>query len=185
MTESGQLVDEVADVVQTQVIAHKSRASIRNREQVPLYVQTEEDRPPVLMDNLLVETGLAEPPGTDSRYVNEDSKNLFKGILTGAVELDPESELRTTVLQGGLLAASILVVLACAWVSGQNIAAKADAAARAAAVVEAAVGQGFAGELPVAEGGNDAPLETPEDLPVEDLPVEDLPVEQAGDGGGS
>ena len=41
-----------------------------------------------------------------------------------------------------------LVVLACAWVSGQNIAAKADAAARTAAVVEETVDQGFAEELP-------------------------------------
>lgn len=51
MMESGHLVDEVADVVQTQVIAHQARASIRNREEVPLYVQTEEDRPPVWMQN--------------------------------------------------------------------------------------------------------------------------------------
>ena len=148
MMESGHLVDEVADVVQTQVIAHQARASIRNREEVPLYVQTEEDRPPVCMKNLLVETGLAEPPGTDSRYVSEDSKNLWKGIKTGAVTLDAESKVRTSLHQAGLLAASILVVLACAWVSGQNIAAKADAAARTAAVVEETVDQGFAEELP-------------------------------------
>ena len=148
MMESGHLVDEVADVVQTQVIAHQARASIRNREEVPLYVQTEEDRPPVWMENLLVETGLAEPPGTDSRYVSEDSKNLWKGIKTGAVTLDAESKVRTSLHQAGLLAASILVVLACAWVSGQNIAAKADAAARTAAVVEETVDQGFAEELP-------------------------------------
>ena len=148
MMESGHLVDEVADVVQTQVIAHQARASIRNREEVPLYVQTEEDRPPVWMENLLVETGLAEPPGTDSRYVSEDSKNLWKGIKTGAVTLDAESKVRTSLHQAGLLAASILVVLACAWVSGQNIAAKADAAARTAAVVEETVDQGFTEELP-------------------------------------
>ena len=148
MMESGHLVDEVADVVQTQVIAHQARASIRNREEVPLYVQTEEDRPPVCMENLLVETGLAEPPGTDSRYVSEDSKNLWKGIKTGAVTLDAESKVRTSLHQAGLLAVSILVVLACAWVSGQNIAAKADAAARTAAVVEETVDQGFAEELP-------------------------------------
>ena len=147
MMESGHLVDEVADVVQTQVIAHQARASIRNREEVPLYVH-EEDRPPVCMENLLVETGLAEPPGTDSRYVSEDSKNLWKGIKTGAVTLDAESKVRTSLHQAGLLAASILVVLACAWVSGQNIAAKADAAARTAAVVEETVDQGFAEELP-------------------------------------
>ena len=108
MMESGHLVDEVADVVQTQVIAHQARASIRNREEVPLYVQTEEDRPPVWMENLLVETGLAEPPGTDSRYVSEDSKNLWKGIKTGAVTLDAESKVRTSLHQAGLLAASIL-----------------------------------------------------------------------------
>ena len=111
MMESGHLVDEVADVVQTQVIAHQARASIRNREEVPLYVQTEEDRPPVWMENLLVETGLAEPPGTDSRYVSEDSKDLWKGIKTGAVTLDAESKVRTSLHQAGLLAASILAVI--------------------------------------------------------------------------
>ena len=80
--------------------------------------------------------------------MSEDSKNLWKGIKTGAVTLDAESKVRTSLHQAGLLAASILVVLACAWVSGQNIAAKADAAARTAAVVEETVDQGFAEELP-------------------------------------
>ena len=80
--------------------------------------------------------------------MSEDSKNLWKGIKTGAVTLDAESTVRTSLHQAGLLAASILVVLACAWVSGQNIAAKADAAARTAAVVEETVDQGFAEELP-------------------------------------
>ena len=55
MMESGQLVDEVADIVQTQVIAPKARASIRNRDAVPLYHHTEEGRPPVWKENLLVE----------------------------------------------------------------------------------------------------------------------------------
>ena len=40
MMESGQLVDELADIVQTQVIAHKARASIGNRDAVPLYHHT-------------------------------------------------------------------------------------------------------------------------------------------------
>ena len=73
MMESGLLVDEEADIVQTQVIAHKARASIRNRNTVPLYYQTEEDRTPVWKENLLVETGLSPPPGMDSRYNLEDS----------------------------------------------------------------------------------------------------------------
>ena len=55
------------------------------------------------MENLLVETGLAEPPGTDSRYVSEDSKNLWKGIKTGAVTLDAESKVRTSLLRPGCL----------------------------------------------------------------------------------
>ena len=45
MMESGELLDEVADVVQTQVIANKARASIRTRDAVPLYHHTEENQP--------------------------------------------------------------------------------------------------------------------------------------------
>ena len=44
MMESGQLVDEIAAIVQSQVMAQEARASIRNRDAVPLYHQTGRER---------------------------------------------------------------------------------------------------------------------------------------------
>ena len=125
MMESGQLVDEYADIVQTQVIAHKARASLRNRDTVPLYHHTEENRPPVWRENLIVETGLAPPPGMDSRYVQADSLNLWKGIKTGAVEIDGESKIRANILAITANVAAIMVFIVCGWLAGLNIAPEA------------------------------------------------------------
>ena len=133
MMESGQLVDEVADIVQTQVIAHKARASLRNRDAVPLYHHTEENRPPAWRENLIVETGLAPPPGMDSRYVQADSLNLWKGIKTGAVETDGESKMRTNILAITANAAAIVAFMVCGWLAGLNIAPEAVPAVEAAA----------------------------------------------------
>ena len=129
MMESGQLLDEVADIVQTQVIARKARASIRNRDAVPLYHHTEEDRPPVWQENLIVETGLSPPPGMDSRYVLEDSLNLWKGIKTGAVELDGESKVSLAIVAN---VAAVVVFVACAWLAGLNVAPDPPAVQKAA-----------------------------------------------------
>ena len=120
MMESGLLVDEEADIVQTQVIAHKSRASIRNRNTVPLYHQTEEGRPPVWKENLLVETGLSLPPGMDSRYCLEDSQNLHAGIRSGAVEIDGDNPLKSHGLAIVVNITAVIVFVACAWLSGLN-----------------------------------------------------------------
>ena len=119
MMESGQLVDEEAEIVQTQVIAHKARASIRNRDAVPLYHQTEEDRPPVWEQNLLIETGLSPPPGMDSRYVLEDAPSLFMGIRLGAVTMDDGlGKLKSNSVAITSVAASVVVFLGCAWLAG-------------------------------------------------------------------
>ena len=118
MMESGQLVDEVADIVQTQVIAHKARLSFRNRDAVPLYEHREENHPPSWRENLQVETGLAPPPGNDSRFILEDSLNLFNGIRTGAVEVDPESKFRANALSFAAVGASVLVLIIAGWVTG-------------------------------------------------------------------
>ncbi len=122
MMESGQMVDETADIIQTQVIAHGARASIRNRDPVPLYRQTEEGRPPTWSENLLVETGLARPPGQDSRYILEDSLNLFKGLRSGAVEVDADSKLKSYSMAIVVNVAAVLIFFACAWLAGQNVA---------------------------------------------------------------
>ena len=122
MMESGQLVDELADIVQTQVIAHKARASIGNRDAVPLYHHTEENRPPVWRENLIVETGLSRPPGMDSRYVLEDSRNLWTGIRTGAVETDGDSKLNSNSLAIAVNVAAVIVFVVCGWLAGLNVA---------------------------------------------------------------
>ena len=120
MMESGSLIDEQAEIIQTQVIAHKARASIRNRDTVPLYHQTEENRSPVWRENILVETGLSPPPGMDSRYNLEDSRNLFAGIRSGAVEIDPDSPVRSHGFAIIANLAAVIVFLACAWLAGIN-----------------------------------------------------------------
>ena len=133
MMESGQLVDEFADIVQTQVIAHGARSSLRNRDAVPLYLHTEENRPPVWKENLIVETGLAPPPGMDTRYVQADSLNLWKGIKTGAVEIDGESKMRTNILVLTANAAAVVVFVVCGWLAGLNIAPAGTPAVEASA----------------------------------------------------
>ena len=120
MMESGLLVDEEADIVQTQVIAHKARASIRNRNTVPLYLQTEEDRSAVWKENLLVETGLSPPPGMDSRYNLEDARNLHAGIRSGAVEVDQDSPLKSHSVAIMVNVAAVVVFVVCGWLAGQT-----------------------------------------------------------------
>ena len=119
MQESGTLVDEAnADVVQTQIIARTAEISIEDQKPVPLYYQTEENRTPVWGENIRVETGLAEPPGTDSLYMLDTSRNLSNGIRTGAVEIDPGRQLTTKHM--GILAvvAACVVAIAFAWAAG-------------------------------------------------------------------
>ena len=122
MMESGVLVDEVAEVVQTQVIAQKARASVRNRDAVPLYNHFEEGRPPVWSENLLVETGISPPPGMDSRYILEDSLNLWKGIKTGSTKLGSTFQLGNKHIAILVNCIAGVVFLACAWISSFNYA---------------------------------------------------------------
>lgn len=137
MMESGELIDEQADIVQTQVIAHRARASIRNRDAVPLYMQTEEGRPPVWRENLIVETGYAQPPGSDSRYVLEDSQNLLTGIRSGAVDIDPESKVRANIVQIIANIAGALIFCGALWYAGLSLQAQdAPRAVEESAVVE-------------------------------------------------
>ena len=121
MMESGLLVDEEADIIQTQVIAHKARASIRNRKPVPLYHQTEEGRRPTYRETLLVETGLERPPGEDSRYVLEDSRTLFEGLHSGAVEIDADSKLKSYGIQIVANVAAVIIFCGCAWLASLNV----------------------------------------------------------------
>ena len=141
MMESGRLVDEVADVVQTQVIAHKARASIRNRDAVGRYLQREEGRPPVWEEHILVETGYATPPGFDSRYILEDSHNLWLGYKTGTVD---SSGLMLEGKHIGLIAlgVSVLIFFLCAWLAQTNLNAAAEAKVQNAAGAQAGQDQG-------------------------------------------
>ena len=155
MMESGTLIVEQADIVETQVIAHRARASIRNRNAVPLYHQTEEDLPPVWRENLLVETGLSPPPGMDSRYNLEDSRNLFVGIRSGAVEVDGDSPLKSHGLAIMANVAAVIVFLACAWFAG--LSSQPDPSAPVTEQVEGRVSHGtadtIAGEDEEDDGG--------------------------------
>ena len=116
--QSGLFVDEMADVVQTQVIAQKARASINNRKTVPFFDLTGEWQYPAFRESGIVETGLAPPPGSDSMYTLVHSKNLHEGIRSGAVEVDPEKDTKTHRRALMALAVSAIIFIACAWVSG-------------------------------------------------------------------
>ena len=120
MMESGRLIDEEADVVQTQVIAQKARAAIRNRDAVPLYRQLGEDQEPSWSENLLVETGLSPPPLSDSRYVLQDSKNLFKGIRGGVVSLSGGWSLSNKHLAFLANVCGVIFILVAAWLATYN-----------------------------------------------------------------
>ena len=87
MMESGDLVDEMADVVQNQVLAKKASASITNRLAVGLYYQTQEDAPPQWSEALLVETGIAVSPSDNASYMLQDTPRFFHGLRSGAVEI--------------------------------------------------------------------------------------------------
>ena len=121
MLESGRLVDEVADVIQTQVIADKARASFRSRPEVALYLQMAENTSPVWRENLLVETGTATPPGTDSRYVLQDSLNLFKALRSRVVEPLGGLRLENKHVQIAVVVAAIFVFLVCGWLASINL----------------------------------------------------------------
>ena len=122
MMESGALVDEMADVIQTQVVAQKATASIRNRDGVGRYLQTEEGRPPVWVENVLVETGQANPPGTESRHVLEDSLNLWLGYKTGTVDSSGGAALSNKHVGVAALVGGVLVFFVCAWLASFNLA---------------------------------------------------------------
>ena len=119
--ESGVLVDEMADVVQTQVIVQKAKASIRNRAGVPVLYQLEEDAPPVYREEALLETGLAKPPGTQSRYVLEDAQNLHSGYSSGTVDTGGFS-LESKHLGMIALGVSIVIFVIFGWLTSINLA---------------------------------------------------------------
>ena len=118
LMESGVLVDEQADVIQTQVIAHQARASIRNRDAVPLYHQRAEGHPPVWRENVLLETGLARPPTHDTRYVQQDSGNLWRGIRSGALAVEDPMRLSDKHILIVAYLGAIAFMLTCAWFAG-------------------------------------------------------------------
>ena len=148
MMQSGVLVDEVAEVVQTQVIAHAARASIQNRETVPLYRQMAEDELPVWDENLLVETGLEQPPGMSGEYGLEHSHNLWKGINSKAVELNPESQSMVHRLQILANVVAGVAFLGLVWLSSLNVSSDNAAVEEPEATpIAEEYGHGFSDEL--------------------------------------
>ena len=85
MMESGELVDEQGLIIQNQVILEKAEAAFRMRPTVPLYAQTGEDQLGVWRENVLVETGEAEQPGTSSVHNLQDMQDLHIGVRGGTV----------------------------------------------------------------------------------------------------
>ena len=137
MMESGELVDEkAADIVQTQVIAHQARASIRNRDPVPLYLLTEEGRTPKWAESLIVETGEATPPNRDTRYCRDDAQNLHSGIRSGAVEIDAQANTRRTIMVVIANVVGAVAFLACAWLASLNLESDRAPAVAAAPSIE-------------------------------------------------
>ena len=115
MMESGGLVDEMAQIVSTQLILHASRASIRNRAPVPLYHVVGERRQPAWQENLVLETGLSPNPSADSRYCLEDSFNLHKGIRNGSVALRGDGMLQSRAVAIAANVAALLAMIALLW----------------------------------------------------------------------
>lgn len=118
MMESGALVDEMADVMQTQVIAPRARASVRNRAAVPVYDLVRENSPPVFRENAIIESGMAMPPGLDSRFCLADSYNLFHGIKSGAVDVGLAGFWQQKWMLVAMYVAAIFVFVACMWYVG-------------------------------------------------------------------
>ena len=85
MMESGELVDERGVIIQNQVILQKAEAAFRMRPTVPLYAQTGEDQLGVWQENILVETGEAEQPGSSSVHNLQDMQDLHIGVRGGTL----------------------------------------------------------------------------------------------------
>ena len=120
MMESGLLVEEDAEVVQTQVVAHGAGASIRNRNAVPEYEHVEEGSNPSWKTNRLIETGLSRPPGMDSRFCLEDSYDLHIGIRNQTVQVGSDSLLRSHSVAIVANVAGVIIFMFCAWVASLN-----------------------------------------------------------------
>ena len=115
MLESGRLLDEIAVIVQSQVIADKGGASVRNRKTIPLYHL----RGDYLQhhENMILETGQERSPLMDSRYILEDSINLYKGIRHRSEELLPDSPMRSVAMKVASIAGAVIVFLAMIWLA--------------------------------------------------------------------
>ena len=120
MPESGDLIDEVAEVTQTQVNAPKSRASVRTRKPVPLYHLVRDRRPPVWQANIYAESGLGVRPTRDSQYCVDDADDLVDGIRTGAVEVDKDSPVESNKVAIIALAISAAIFVLCGLVAIRN-----------------------------------------------------------------
>ena len=126
MMESGQLVDELADVTQTQVNARTAEAAVRNREAAPLYRQTQEGSPPAFYGRAIVETGYERDPDHDSQYVNDDLPVLFEGIRTGAVEAVRDKNMQKNAMVIVTNICGVIALIGLLWLAGRNIAANAE-----------------------------------------------------------
>ena len=132
--ESGALVNEIADVIETQIVASESQVSLRHPGEIAFYKVVGEGR--LKYDGSgAMDTGHAPIPGTDSRYCNEDMEDLHKGIKLGTLMLNAPSLLMSNKLTTIHYIAAILVFAVCAW--GSGIFSSEDKPVTAATVVAA------------------------------------------------
>ena len=87
MTESHNLVDEMGEVVDTQVIAHSAGIAMMDRPHVSLYKLKGHDSLPVYDSDIVVETGLAGHPMMQDRWGIEDAKHIWEGYAGGTIEV--------------------------------------------------------------------------------------------------
>lgn len=86
MTESYDLIDSVAERVDTQLIEHGDGVSVRDREPVTLYKLLDHDSMPTSDCSIIVETGLFRKPESRSRWVLQEALHIWLGYAEGTLQ---------------------------------------------------------------------------------------------------
>ena len=86
VTEAYDLIDTVAERVDTQLIVHSDGYAIRDREPVGLYKLKDHDAMLVWDSPIIVETGLFRRPETRSRWVLQEAYHIWLGYAEGTLK---------------------------------------------------------------------------------------------------
>ena len=101
VTESYDLIDTVAERVDTQLIVHSDSVSIRDREPVGLYQLKDHDSLLVWDGPIVVETGLFRRPEARSRWVLQEAYHIWLGYAEGTLRADQGQTLLRPLLPAG------------------------------------------------------------------------------------